>query len=306
MPSSLHEELILLFRNRSELATELLKRARVDVPEYTEIRVESEDLTDLKPAAYRADLVLLLLKEKQRALGIIVEVQLSVDTDKQYTWPAYLANFRARIRCPVYLLVIAVEERVARWAGAPIELGGGSRVVPWVMGPDNIPAVTDQREAEEKVELAVLSAQAHARNVDVQLATRIAAAAIVASVGIDGERSKMYLDLVLRSMPQGSRQESQAMSQVIREREGDWALRYFYRGRETGESMGRTEGRAEGRIEGRTEGRAEIILKLLTLRFGPLTAAATTHVREACNTESGPAFDSVLAANTLDEALDAM
>src|ERR1700729_440714 len=128
MPSSLHEELIFLLRKGFGLAPKLLKRERADVPEYTEIRIESSDLTDLKPAAYRADLVLLLLKEKQRELGIIVEVQLSVDADKRYTWPAYLANLRDRIRCPVYLLIIAIEESVARWAGKPIELGGDSRI----------------------------------------------------------------------------------------------------------------------------------------------------------------------------------
>lgn len=199
MPSPLHEELILLFRNRSGLAPDLLKRVQVDVPEYTDIHIESEDLTDLKPAAYRADLVLLLRKGKQRALGIIVEIQLSVDVEKQYTWPAYLVNLRARIRCPVYLLIVAVEERVARWAGKPIELGGGSRIVPWVVGPENIPAITDPREAEEDVELAVLSAQVHAHDADAQLATRVATTAFMASAGIDAERSRMYLDSILRS-----------------------------------------------------------------------------------------------------------
>ena len=60
-------------------------------------------------------------------LNIVLEVQLSSDEDKRYAWPAYVANLRARIRCPVCLLVIAADEGVARWACKAIELGGGNR-----------------------------------------------------------------------------------------------------------------------------------------------------------------------------------
>lgn len=310
MPSTLHEELILLFRNHSGLAAELLKRTRVDVPEYTEIQIESEDLTDLKPATYRADLVLLLLKEKQRALGIIVEIQLSVDADKKYTWPAYLVNLRARIRCPVYLLIVAVEGSVARWAGRPIELGGDSRIVPWVMGPDNIPVVTDSREAEEDVELAVLSVRAHSNDPNTRLAARIATTAVMALAGIDAERAKMYFDMIERSLTQAVRRELQSMSPVYREYQSDFARHYIAQGRAEGEAQGRAEGQKEGQREGQREGRIEcrtaIILRLLALRFGPLTESIQTRVREACSEESESISDSVLMAKTLEEALDAL
>ena len=49
-----------------------------------------------------------------------------------YAWPAYVANLPARHRCPVCLLVVTVEESVARWAGRCIELGPGTRCCPWV------------------------------------------------------------------------------------------------------------------------------------------------------------------------------
>jgi hypothetical protein len=51
-------------------------------------------------------------------------VQLSTDEDKRYVWPVYVANLRARIRCPVCLLVIAADETVARWARKPVDPGG--------------------------------------------------------------------------------------------------------------------------------------------------------------------------------------
>src|SRR5689334_10449859 len=112
-----------MFRSRSRLAPELLRLLQIELPRYSDVRHDSANLTDLKPAEYRADLVMVLVGPTGPALGIIVEVQLSIDEEKQYTWPAYVASLRARIRCPVCLLVIALEDTVARWAGKTIELG---------------------------------------------------------------------------------------------------------------------------------------------------------------------------------------
>jgi hypothetical protein len=79
MPSLQHESLLLLFRNRPELAPELLRDAlHVALPAYSEVRLESAELTDVNPAEYRADLVVLLVDGKP-VLGIVLEVQLSPD-----------------------------------------------------------------------------------------------------------------------------------------------------------------------------------------------------------------------------------
>src|ERR1700722_8954802 len=80
MPSHLHEALLLLFRYRQVLAPELLRDAlHVELPDYTEVRIDSADLTDIQPAEYRADLVILLLHGSP-VLGIVLELQLpSID-----------------------------------------------------------------------------------------------------------------------------------------------------------------------------------------------------------------------------------
>jgi hypothetical protein len=44
------------------------------------------------------------MRESQKMLGVIVEIQLGRDEDKPYTRPAYIANLRARHRCPACLL----------------------------------------------------------------------------------------------------------------------------------------------------------------------------------------------------------
>jgi hypothetical protein len=193
MPSQIHEAFIFLFRNRPALAAELLRDAlHIEVPNYSEARIESSELTELQPAEYRADLVVLLY-EGVPVLGIVVEVQVQRDADKGYSWPLYVAGLRARIRCPVCLLVIAADEVVARWAAQAIELGGGNRFVPLVVGPSGVPEVTDPAAAQADPELAVLSAMAHGQDSDAERAVQIADAAIAASSGLDANRAVLYL-----------------------------------------------------------------------------------------------------------------
>jgi len=103
MASLKHEAIVRLFRNRPELASELLHVLQLPLPAYTQTRIESAELTDIEPAEYRADTVVLLGDGKpdgKPVLGIIVEVQLSRKERKRFTWPAYVTLLRARFECP--------------------------------------------------------------------------------------------------------------------------------------------------------------------------------------------------------------
>jgi hypothetical protein len=278
-----------LFRNRSGSAADLLRELDVQLPEYDEIRADSSDLNDLRPAEYRADLVLLLMRGSQKVLGVIVEVQLGRDEDKPYVWPAYIANLRARHRCPVCLLVITIEDAVARWAGRSIDVGPGTQCKPWVIGPSNMPAITALRDAQENVELAVLSAIEHGQSPGSLLAERIATAAILASAAIDVERSRLYLDLIQMSLSKNIPEAFEtAMNSLGYEYQGDFARRYY----------------GQGKAEGKAEGRMELILELLALRFGPLTEAAQARVRGSQDVQLTAVAERMLTAKTLEEALD--
>jgi uncharacterized protein DUF4351 len=291
MPSHLHEALLLLFRNRPALAPELLRDAlHLPLPHYTEVRIDSADLTDIQPAEYRADMVILLLHGSP-VLGIVLEMQLSNDEDKRYVWPVYVANLRARIRCPVCLLVLTAEENVARWAGKPIELGGGNRFVPWVLSLSGVPEITDEERAKEDPELAVLSAMAHARDPDPAKSARIALLAQMVSLGLDAERSRLYCDLVLHSLPEAARRALQAMDASKYQYQSEFARRYY------------GQGKADGVAEGKVAGIAEIVLKQLTTRFGALSPAVTSHVQSASAVDLDRIAQRVLTAQTLDEAL---
>jgi Domain of unknown function (DUF4351) len=300
MSSYLHEMLILLFRNSSASAADLLRQIDVRLPEYDEVRFESSDLSNLQPAEYRADLVLFLVRGSHKVLGVVVEVQLACDQDKPYVWPAYVANLRARHRCPVCLLVITIEDTVARWAGRSIELGPGTRCNPWVVGPSNTPAVTELQDAKDNVELAVLSAIEYGQNLDISLAARIASAAIVASADVDAERCKLYHDLILLSLSENAQEALEAaMNSLGYEPRSELLRRWIAQGK----AEGKAEGKVEGRAEGRAEGRVEIVLKLLALRFGPLTELVRVRIQGAEDAQLDAVAERVLTAQTLEEAL---
>jgi len=184
MPSQLHEMLLLLFRNRPALAPELLKEAlHVPLPAYSEVRLESAELSDVVPTEYRADLVVLLVDGKP-VLGIVVEVQLAADPQKCFSWPVYVAGLRARLKCPCCLLVVTASDKIAEWAREPIVLGPGGELIPLVVGPLGVPVIADPDRAKQDPELAVLSVMAHGRG-DVETAVQIALSALAASVPLD-------------------------------------------------------------------------------------------------------------------------
>jgi len=177
-------------------------------------------------------------------------------------------------------------------------------------------AVTELQEAKKNVELAVLSAVAHGRSVDIPRAARIASAAIVASADIDAERSRLYLDLILITLLESAPEAIEAtMNSLGFEYQSDFARRYVAQGREEGKAEGKAEGKvegkaegkvegkAEGKVEGKAEGRVEMILKLLVLRFGPLTEVVRDHVRRARDAQIDAVAERMLTAQTLDEVL---
>jgi hypothetical protein len=287
MLSYLHESLVALLRKSSASAAELLRTLDVQLPVHDDVRAESSDVNDLKPTEYRADLVFVLMRGSKKVLGVIVEVQLRRDRHKSYAWPAYIANLRARHHCPVCLLVVTTEDAVARWAQDPIHLGPGTLCQPWVIGPSNMPVITDLQRAEENIELAVLSAIEHRQNPDVMLTARIASAAITACAGIDDERFKLYFDLIRKSLFGAPEALEATMNSFGIEYQSDFARRYV----------------AEGKAEGLKEGRIELILKQLTVRFGPLPDRIQTRVRGAQDAELDTVAERLLTARTLEQAL---
>jgi hypothetical protein len=290
MPSQLHELLLMLFRNRSKLLAETLyDSSTVMIPHYA-------DLTDIQPAEYRADLVITLMaQDGSPVMSFIVEAQLAQDERKRFVWPAYAVNLRARLKCPVCVLVVTLDESVARWAAQPIELGGESTFVPLVLGPAQIAKVTDVDEACALPELAVLSVMAHGQSPDIQTSVKIARAALHACACVEDDRGRLYRDIVYAWLSEEARQEVRTVDLSKYELESDYAVGFL--------AEGVKRGRVEGRLEGRQEGRAEIVRRLLTLKFGPLAPEADARICSASSDELDRIVEQSLSATTVEQAL---
>jgi hypothetical protein len=256
MPSMAHEILVDLFKNRPSLAAEILVEVLgVSLPPYTEARLAATDLTEIQPAEYRADVVVVLLDRDFPVRVVIVEVQLAVDPRKRLSWPAYVTVSRATHGCPADLLVVAPDPALARWCAEPIEIGVPGFVLrPPVLRRTAVPVVTDIEEAVRRPELGVLSAMAHG---DTEEGATIAAAVLPAIRGLDDDRTRLYYDLVYNSLNEAARRALEARMKGY-EYQSDFAKKYV--------AQGRTEGLTEGRTEGRTEEAARNLLTVLRAR----------------------------------------
>ena len=184
-----HEGVIELFRREPKLVAELLGGPlRIELPPFSEARVESGALTQLNPAELRAGLVIALHEGERPTLGVVLEMQRERDEDKLFSWPAYVTSLRQRLRCDVCLVVVTQQERVQRWASRTIVLGPRGAFQPLVLGPSSVPVVDDLEEARRAPELAVLSAVVHGSG-SVDIAVKVALAAAGAAEALDRDHS---------------------------------------------------------------------------------------------------------------------
>ncbi|MBP2050700.1 hypothetical protein J2Z21_003639 [Streptomyces griseochromogenes] len=149
-------------------------------------------------------------------------------------------------------------------------------VRPLVLGPDNVPVIADERQAERDIPLAVLSAMTHGRGPG--------AAAILESLAsalgtIDPDSAAVFVQFVDSCLtePQAKQMWRDLMT----------AIQYFWRHplaeqvREEGREQGLEEGLEQGLEQGRVEAKAEMVLHILQWRGIQVTDAVRERV-EAC------------------------
>jgi hypothetical protein len=251
-----HEILVDLFKNRPSLAAEILAEVLgVSLPAYTEARLASSDLTEIQPAEYRADVVVVLLDQEIPVRVIVVEVQLAPDPRKRLSWPAYVTVSRAIHGCPAGLLVVAPEPAVAGWCAEPIKIGVPGFVLrPPVLRRAAVPVVADQGEAARRPELGVLSAIAHG---DTEQGATVAHAVLPAILELDDDRTRLYYDLVYNSLNDAARRALEAKMKGY-EYQSDFAKKYV--------AEGLTQGITQGLTQGRTEEAARALLTVFRVR----------------------------------------
>ena len=213
MPSPTHEGIVDLFRKRRSLAPELLAGVLgQSLPPWTAVGSDEGTVPKLVVPNH-ADLVTLLLDGAGSVVAaVIVEVQLWVAAEKCWVWPLYWAALRARHRCQLVLLVVAVDAAVAEWALTVVaDTGPNARFAPVVLGPAAIPWITDPEAAAQTPELAVLSAIAHGNEPGGLL---VALAAIAGVAQLDPVTATAYHDLIQHALSEAARTALEALMAI--------------------------------------------------------------------------------------------
>ena len=245
MPSRSHEIPLRVVQNHPALAVSLLGQALGhEVPDHDEALNTSAVLTNCDPKEWNADGAVVLRKDGTDVLTVVIERQNDDDLDKRFSWPAYLATMYGRLKCPAVLIVLCPDARMVRWSSKPIELGHpGFTLQPLVVGPAQMPVVTDPGQARDLPELAVLSAHAHGDQVPATLDALVEALDSTASLN-----RTFYYDYVLAGLQEAARKELEGLMSVdTYEWQSDFARKYVGLGREEGREAGLEEGREEGR-----------------------------------------------------------
>jgi hypothetical protein len=262
MASLLHETIVELIAEHPELLVPALREQLGELPD-VELHCRRGESSTSKVPPLRADLGLELHRpgELEPFAAITIEVQLGKDETKPFSWLLYHAGQHYRLRVPSYLLVITNDPEVAAWAAGPFR-SGMVTMRPLVIGPTQLPPVTDPEEAKRSLERTFLSGLVHASEpvaVDIGLALAAALGAAPDDTGL------YYWDTLLATLGDALRSTLEMQLEDWKPR-SEWGKRLFADGEANGRAQGRDEGRAEGRDEGRAEGRATSILDLLDAR----------------------------------------
>ncbi|MGW1912399.1 hypothetical protein ACWCQS_17180 [Streptomyces sp. NPDC002076] len=272
MVGSSHEALHRIFQKDPALLTKALQKVLcVPFPEPREIAALNVDLTEIEPVERRVD-TLLRAETDEGTYLLVVESQGKVDDRKRGSWPYYLSYLYEKYRCEPVLIVITQSSRTAQWASRPIRFGftgwDSLTVRPLVLGPDNVPVIADERQAEQDVPLAVLSAMTHGRGPQAPAILESLAAALRT---IDPDNAAVFVQFVDSCLadPQAKQMWRDLMT----------AIQYFWR-HPLAEQV-REEGREQGLEQGRIEDRQEMILRILEWRGIPVPDSVRERV-EAC------------------------
>jgi hypothetical protein len=258
MPSELHQNLVLLLREHPEFTVELAMRAGVPIPgTILAIEETSCELDDpLDPCnPVRADLAF-ILRTTVGTFGLIIEVQLGNDGQKEWTIVLYRAALRRRLMAPAWAVVFS-PSAAARRGLLRRMFAVEPELRPHVIMPDLLPLIADQHQVLVDYPAAILGVAMHPCGVNIVGCATLAVRALIQLAPRDHVR---YIQLISTSVGDDIMQQvREQLPLEDREQLSAWERRgsTFQRGLREGRAEGRVEGRAEGRVEGRAEGRVE-------------------------------------------------
>ncbi|HEY0138653.1 MAG TPA: hypothetical protein VGB85_31430 [Nannocystis sp.] len=172
----------------------------VVVPPYRTLAVSGAALDQMASIEFRADLVVEFRDDtgERPVMSAVVEVQLRIDEAKQFSWPVYATVERSRKRCETCLIVITPDAAVAAWARRPIRVGPGMELRPLVLGPAEIPTITDLEAGLANPILAVLSALTHGNEAEQGLP--VVLVALEALGALDSGDARVYFNTIFKTL----------------------------------------------------------------------------------------------------------
>jgi len=224
------------------------------------VTVLSNDLTTVEPLERRADSVLMaewLVDDPSGRYILLIESQTDPDEIRRRRWPYYIAYLHDKYDCPVVLVVVCSKKSTATWARQAIEIGLPDLICvvvnPVVLGPDNVPAVTDPAEASVDVTFAVFSALTHSRAPELGAILEALAGALTT---IDRDTALLLTEITEAGL--GNTAGQQKWRELMTTYLPPFVSEFRRQGIE--------EGRAEGQAEGKAEGQANAVLRILDRR----------------------------------------
>jgi hypothetical protein len=165
MVTSIHEVSYRIFQEHPEVLAPVFEALGLPPPAKASVKALTPDVTEIRPLERRVDTVLRVDPSEGDGFLIAVEAQTKRSSDKEMNWGYYVAYLCAKFGIPVLLVTVCRSRSTARWAAGPFEC----RVGPWqtqvtrpfVLGPDNVPEITDESMVAREPALATVSAIVH-------------------------------------------------------------------------------------------------------------------------------------------------
>ena len=209
----------------------------------------------------RADTVVFGGPQQDRWYSVIVEVETKMTEEKLRQVAVGAVSLWLETRKPVYVIFITPDPDAAKFTG-PVEVSIGCLTVtmhPVIVGPADIPVLTDPQAMAGDLLMATLSVMAHGGRPEVAEAF----GKLLSTLPSD-DATFLYSYTIDMAPPRTRRLLEETVTVYISEN-SSWlqglSRKYRAEGREEGFAEGQEKGRAEGRVEG------EAVSVLSVLRF---------------------------------------
>ncbi|MCF6523523.1 hypothetical protein [Streptomyces sp. JJ36] len=301
MVSSSHEAMHRIFQEDPGVFARTFRDLGLPFREPAAVSLLPTDLTEIRPLERRLDTLLRFDLATGESFLLAVEAQGKKDPDKHASWAYYLAHLYAKYKLPPVLLVVCQDQRTAAWAEAPARIGPPEwpalTLRPLVLGPHNVPAITDPARAAQDIPLATLSAMTHGKDPHADEILRALASALKT---LDEDTASIFIEITELGL--GSTRAAQTWRNLMAVDLSFFRSETSQRLRAEGRAEGHAEGHAEGRAEGHAEGRAQDILLLLERRGIDVPDEARQRIATCRDLDTlGSWFTRAVAATSADE-----